>query len=50
MLGLDNGGKTTILYRLKMGEVVKTTPTIGTLFLNCCVVRVARTLAVNIVT
>ncbi|KAL6056305.1 Arf GTPase arf3 [Balamuthia mandrillaris] len=29
MLGLDNGGKTTILYRLKMGEVVKTTPTIG---------------------
>jgi GTPase SAR1 family protein len=30
MLGLDNGGKTTILYRLKMGEVVKTTPTIGT--------------------
>ena len=32
MLGLDNGGKTTILYRLKMGEVVKTTPTIGTPF------------------
>jgi len=51
MLGLDNGGKTTILYRLKMGEVVKTTPTIGTLFLKCdCVVRVARTLAVQIVT
>jgi hypothetical protein len=38
MLGLDNGGKTTILYRLKMGEVVKTTPTIGTPFslsINC---------------
>jgi len=29
MLGLDNGGKTTILYKLKMGEVVSTTPTIG---------------------
>lgn len=29
MLGLDNGGKTTILYRLKMGEIVSTTPTIG---------------------
>jgi GTPase SAR1 family protein len=32
MLGLDNGGKTTILYKLKMGEVVQTTPTIGTLW------------------
>ena len=31
MLGLDNGGKTTILYKLKMGEVVQTTPTIGAL-------------------
>lgn len=29
MLGLDNAGKTTIVYRLKMGEVVQTTPTIG---------------------
>eukprot|EP01103_Thecamoeba_quadrilineata_P019480 TRINITY_DN7909_c0_g1_i1.p1 TRINITY_DN7909_c0_g1~~TRINITY_DN7909_c0_g1_i1.p1 ORF type:complete len:180 (-),score=30.76 TRINITY_DN7909_c0_g1_i1:97-636(-) len=29
MLGLDNAGKTTILYQLKMGEVVQTTPTIG---------------------
>lgn len=29
MLGLDNAGKTTILYKLKMGEVVQTTPTIG---------------------
>jgi hypothetical protein len=29
MLGLDNGGKTTILYKLKMGDVVQTTPTIG---------------------
>jgi len=29
MLGLDNAGKTTILYQLKMHEVVQTTPTIG---------------------
>jgi ADP-ribosylation factor protein 1 len=29
MVGLDNAGKTTILYRLKLGEVVTTIPTIG---------------------
>mmetsp|Transcript_1045 Transcript_1045/g.1630 ORF Transcript_1045/g.1630 Transcript_1045/m.1630 type:complete len:183 (+) Transcript_1045:57-605(+) len=29
ILGLDNAGKTTILYRLQIGEVVTTTPTIG---------------------
>eukprot|EP00127_Corallochytrium_limacisporum_P006077 Clim_evm26s218 gene=Clim_evmTU26s218 len=29
MLGLDNAGKTTILYRLQVGEVVTTIPTIG---------------------
>eukprot|EP00741_Cyanophora_paradoxa_P013714 tig00020710_g13237.t1 len=29
LLGLDNAGKTTILYKLRMGEVVTTTPTIG---------------------
>lgn len=29
MVGLDAGGKTTILYRLKLGEVVTTIPTIG---------------------
>ena len=29
MFGLDYSGKTTILYRLKSGEVVKTMPTIG---------------------
>ena len=29
MVGLDNAGKTTILYQIKMGEVVQTTPTIG---------------------
>merc|ERR1719333_1153446 len=29
MLGLDAAGKTTILYKLKLGEVVTTMPTIG---------------------
>ena len=29
MLGLDAAGKTTILYKLQMGEVVTTVPTIG---------------------
>merc|ERR1712173_438735 len=29
MLGLDNAGKTTVLYKLKLGEVVTTIPTIG---------------------
>lgn len=29
MLGLDAAGKTTILYQLKLGEVVSTIPTIG---------------------
>jgi GTPase SAR1 family protein len=28
-LGIDAVGKTTILYRLKLGDVVKTIPTIG---------------------
>ena len=28
-IGLDSAGKTTILYRLKLGEVVQTIPTIG---------------------
>jgi len=30
MVGLDAAGKTTILYKLKLGEVVTTIPTIGT--------------------
>ncbi|EQC28825.1 ADP-ribosylation factor [Saprolegnia diclina VS20] len=29
MLGLDAAGKTTILYKLKLGDVVTTIPTIG---------------------
>eukprot|EP01084_Bolivina_argentea_P273488 465878_1 len=29
MIGLDNAGKTTILYKLKLGEVRETVPTIG---------------------
>ena len=29
MVGLDAAGKTTILYKLKLGEVVTTTPTVG---------------------
>mmetsp|Transcript_107562 Transcript_107562/g.261123 ORF Transcript_107562/g.261123 Transcript_107562/m.261123 type:complete len:184 (-) Transcript_107562:246-797(-) len=32
MLGLDGAGKTTMLYKLKLGEVVHTMPTIG---FNC---------------
>ena len=29
ILGMQNAGKTTILYRLSLGQIVKTTPTIG---------------------
>ncbi|KAM4092744.1 hypothetical protein ACB094_06G063500 [Castanea mollissima] len=32
MVGLDAAGKTTILYKLKLGEIVTTIPTIGTAF------------------
>ena len=34
MVGLDAAGKTTILYKLKLGEVVTTIPTIGTFELS----------------
>lgn len=39
MLGLDAAGKTTILYKLHIGEVQSTVPTIGTPFFvrNYCV-------------
>ena len=29
MLGLDAAGKTTILFKLKLGEVIQSVPTIG---------------------
>ncbi|MBA0751479.1 hypothetical protein Gogos_000400 [Gossypium gossypioides] len=29
MVGLDGSGKTTILYKLKLGDLLKTKPTIG---------------------
>jgi len=29
MVGLDAAGKTTVLYKLKLGELVTTIPTIG---------------------
>lgn len=32
MVGLDAAGKTTILYKLKLGEIVTTIPTIGWYF------------------
>jgi len=41
MVGLDAAGKTTILYKLKLGEIVTTIPTIGISLLvficsRCC--------------
>ena len=41
LVGLDNAGKTTILYQFLMNEVVHTSPTIGS---NVEEVRVAKTL------
>ena len=29
MIGLDNAGKTTILYKMKLNEVVTSVPTVG---------------------
>ena len=29
MVGLDAAGKTTVLYKLKLGEIITTIPTIG---------------------
>ena len=29
IIGLDNAGKTTILYKLHLGEIVTTVPTVG---------------------
>lgn len=33
LVGLDAAGKTTVLYKLKLGEVVTTIPTIGLLII-----------------
>jgi GTPase SAR1 family protein len=33
MVGLDMAGKTTILYKLQIGKVVSTIPTVGESFL-----------------
>jgi hypothetical protein len=40
MVGLDAAGKTTILYKLKLGEIVTTIPTIGmdALFTQQCLI------------
>lgn len=29
IVGIQNAGKTTILYRMSLGELIKTSPTIG---------------------
>ena len=34
LVGLDAAGKTTILYKLKLGEIVTTIPTIGEVILR----------------
>nr|VDD30522.1 unnamed protein product [Brassica oleracea] len=36
MVGLDAAGKTTILYKLKLGEIVTTIPIIDKLFFSIC--------------
>lgn len=43
MVGLDAAGKTTILYKLKLGEIVTTIPTIG----KCCLAHVVSMLESN---
>jgi GTPase SAR1 family protein len=49
MVGLDAAGKTTILYKLKLGEVVTTIPTIGTFApLFCSRTRAGKATAVVI--
>ena len=44
-VGLDAAGKTTILYKLKLGEIVTTIPTIGSSHIfsvtSCCYFDVA---------
>jgi hypothetical protein len=42
MVGLDAAGKTTILYKLKLGEIVTTIPTIGALLPSLVRLRIMR--------
>ena len=42
MVGLDAAGKTTILYKLKLGEIVTTIPTIGALLPSLARTRTMR--------
>lgn len=39
MVGLDAAGKTTILFKLKLGEVISTIPTIGKRLPGSCIAR-----------
>ena len=39
MVGLDAAGKTTILYKLKLGEIVTTIPTIGKLWFDNLILK-----------
>nr|XP_014333026.1 PREDICTED: ADP-ribosylation factor 5 [Bos mutus] len=47
IVGLDAAGKTTILYKLKLGEIVTTIPTIGPQSLPCGFVSLLNPLSVN---
>lgn len=44
MVGLDAAGKTTILYKLKLGEIVTTIPTIGKFIFSVLFVNVSASL------
>uniref|UniRef100_A0A4W2CN27 Uncharacterized protein n=1 Tax=Bos indicus x Bos taurus TaxID=30522 RepID=A0A4W2CN27_BOBOX len=41
MVGLDAAGKTTILYKLKLGEIVTTISTIVLLMFYCLLVNIS---------
>lgn len=49
MVGLDAAGKTTILYKLKLGEIVTTIPTIGKKVVVCVCILTSRVLKLIIV-
>ena len=42
MVGLDAAGKTTILYKLKLGEIVTTIPTIGMILPRTAIAVISR--------